>query len=429
MPPFRAKASVACSPMSLPPLRRAKIPAAGRRRHRSSTFQSPATRRRRKRLLIVVSSILGIAVLLATGGIVYARWRFDQIPKVHVAGLTPRDGNDPFTVLLVGSDSRSFVSDASEASQYGSAAATSGQRSDVIILARVVPALGEVQLMSVPRDTYVDIPGNVPNISGDNRINASFNSGATLLVQTIEQSFHIPINDYAEVNFPGFEGMVNAVGGIGLDFAYPVRDAYSDLNIANTGCQLVSGAQALALVRSRHLYYYENDAWQEDYGSDWSRIQRQDAFFRALLPKMRTIASNPGALNGFLGAATKNIAIDETVSESELLDLGNDFTGISSGKFHSETLPTVPYTTSAGADVLLPAAGPDEAMIKQFLAFGTTAGASGSAIGSPSSISLTAAVVGASGTTVTTIAGGASPGDVVYNTSPEPWNPTPCTPK
>jgi LCP family protein required for cell wall assembly len=369
-------------------------------------------------------------VLLAAGVIVYARWRFDQIPKVSVAGLTPRVGNDPFTVLLVGSDSRAFVSTASQASQFGSAASTTGQRSDVIILARVAPALGEVQLMSIPRDTYVDIPGNVANVSGDNRINAAFNSGPTLLVRTIEQSFHLQINDYAEVNFPGFSGMVNAVGGIGLDFAYPVRDAYSDLNIQTTGCQLVHGTQALALVRSRHLYYYENGAWQEDYGSDWSRIQRQDAFFRALLPKLRTITTNPGALNSFLGAATKNIAIDETISESELLSLARSFSGLSSSHFTSETLPTVPFTNSAGEDVLLPAPGPDEAMIKQFLAFGTSPAASGSALGSGAPpINLTAATVPPSGVTVTTVAGSSDSSDVVYNTTPEPWNPTPCNPK
>jgi LCP family protein required for cell wall assembly len=386
--------------------------------------------RRRKRLFIVLGSLLGIVVLLVAGVFIYARWRFDQIPKVHVAGLTPRVGNEPFTVLLVGSDSRSFVSTAAQASQFGSKAETTGQRSDVIILARVAPALDEVKLMSIPRDTYVDIPGNVPNVSGDNRINTAFDSGPTLLVETIEKSFHLQINDYAEVNFPGFQGMVDAVGGIGLDFTYPVRDAYSDLNIPTTGCQLVSGTQALGLVRSRHLYYYESGSWQEDYGSDWSRIQRQDAFFRALLPKLRTITTNPGALNSFLGAATKNIAIDETVSEGELLGLARNFSGLSSSHFSSETLPTVPFTTSAGEDVLLPAPSPDETMLKQFIAFGSSPGATGSSLrsGAPT-IELTAATVPSSGVTVTTIAGSSSSSSVVYNATPEAWNPTPCAPK
>jgi LCP family protein required for cell wall assembly len=411
-------------------LRHAEIPSARRRRHRPAKLRNVSMQRRRRRLFIILGSVLGVVILLVVGFGVYVRWRFDQIPKVHVAGLTPRVGNDPFTVLLVGSDSRSFVSSAAQTSQFGSASATAGQRSDVIILARVVPALDEVKLMSIPRDTYVDIPGNVANVSGDNRINTAFDSGPTLLVETIEKSFHVQINDYAEVNFPGFQGMVDAVGGIGLDFEYPVRDAYSDLSISKTGCQLVNGTQALALVRSRHLYYYENDAWQEDYGSDWSRIQRQDAFFRALLPKLRTITTNPGALNSFLGAATKNVAIDETVSEGELLGLARSFSGLSSSHFNSETLPTVPFTDSAGQDVLLPAPTPDEAMLKQFIAFGSSSSATGSSLrASAPPVELTAATVPNSGVTVTTIAGSSGSGDVVYNTTPEPWNPTPCTPK
>ena len=86
-------------------------------------------------------------------------------------------------------------------------------------------------------------------------------------------------------NFPGFEGMVNAIGGISLDFPYPVRDPYSGLNVTTTGCQTVNGTTALALVRSRHLYYFEDGTWNYDGMSDWSRIQRQQAFFHAVLDK------------------------------------------------------------------------------------------------------------------------------------------------
>ena len=184
-----------------------------------------------------------------------------------------------------------------------------------------------------------------------------------MLVQTIEHSFHIPISDFAEVNFPGFSGMVNALGGIDLNFPDPVKDAYSGLDITTTGCQLVMGTQALALVRSRHLYYESNGAWLADYGSDWSRIQRQDAFFRAVIAKMKGLVTSPLGLNDFLGAATKNVTIDQTLSESALLHLAQIFRGVSSSNLVTETLPTIPYTTSGGAAVLLPAEVPDEQTI------------------------------------------------------------------
>jgi len=356
--------------------------------------------------------------------VLYGNWRFGEIPKVNVPGLTGRVAGQPFDVLLVGSDSRQFVDSTAEAQQFGSASGTSGQRSDVVIVARVSPAMHEVELLSIPRDTYVDIPGDVSGISGPNRINAAFNSGPALLVKTIESSFHIPLSDYAEVNFPGFASIVNALGGIYLNFAYPVRDLYSGLSIHTTGCQLVMGNQALALVRSRHLFYDKGGEWLSDPGSDWSRIQRQDAFFRALEPKLSGVTTSPTGLNDLLGALPSSLSIDTTLGKSTLLSLAENLHG---SKLSSETLPTIPYTTSGGADVLLPAAGADAAMIERFLSFGTTA-ATATAYVRPIAAPVHAVLTAANPVPVTTIATPSNPDDIVYNTQPEPWNPVPCTP-
>ena len=107
---------------------------------------------------------------------------------------------------------------------FGCGADTGGQRSDVIILVRGVPAAHKIEMLSIPRDTWVTIPGNVEYISGQNRINAAFQLRAVVLVQTIAQDFHIPINYFVEVNFPGLQSMVNAIGGIHLYFKDPLRD-------------------------------------------------------------------------------------------------------------------------------------------------------------------------------------------------------------
>ena len=369
-----------------------------------------------------------LIVLLGAGGVVlYGNWRFGEIPKLAVPGLQPRVAGAPFDMLLVGSDSRQFVDTTAQAQQFGSASAQGGQRSDVVIIARIAPAMHEVELLSIPRDTYVNIPGDISGISGPNRINAAFNSGPSLLVKTIESSFHIPLSDYAEVNFPGFASIVNALGGIDLDFQYPVRDLFSGLSIHTTGCQLVMGNQALALVRSRHLYYEKDGAWLADPGSDWSRIQRQDAFFRALEPKLSGVATSLTGLNDLLGALPSSLSIDNTLGKTTLLSLAENMHGT---KLDSETLPTIPYTTSGGADVLLPAAGPDATMIDRFLAFGTTSSVATRAYVAPrrSAASTTHAVLtAASPVTVTTIASSPNPWDVVYNTQREPWNPVPCS--
>jgi LCP family protein required for cell wall assembly len=389
-------------------------------------------RRWPRRLAIGIGAFFVVIVVLVGGVVLYANWRSGQIHREVVNGLTKPAPGQPFDVLVVGSDSRQFVDGTGEAAQFGSASSVSGQRSDVIMVARIVPATHEVKILSIPRDTYVDIPGNVANISGPNRINAAYNNGPSLLVQTINQSFHIPINYYAEVNFEGFAGMVNALGGIGLDFPVPVKDAYSGLSITRTGCHLVLGAQALALVRSRHLYYFENGVWNYDGLSDFSRIQRQDAFFRAVAGKIGSIVTNPFALNSFLGAATKNVTVDKTLSTGEIISLAKIFRSFSSKELITETLPTIPYTTSGGADVLVPAPDPDESIIGQFLAFGTTKQATTSSALHPiaKDRSVLTSSNSVTGVPVTALPVGTSVSSdtVDYNTQLEPWNPTPCNP-
>jgi len=89
----------------------------------------------------------------------------------------------------------------------------------------------------VPRDLWVKIPGTGPD-SGTNR-SCRLQYRPDLLIQTIEQVLGIPINHYVAVNFTGFQGMVNALGGVTMDFPDQVKDAYSGLNVTQTGCQVV----------------------------------------------------------------------------------------------------------------------------------------------------------------------------------------------
>ncbi|MDA8291859.1 MAG: LCP family protein, partial [Actinomycetota bacterium] len=395
-------------------------------------------RRWPRRVLVATASVVLVLVLVGVGVLVYARYRFDQVHKAAVSGLVPSVAGHAFDVLLVGSDSRAFVGTPAQAAAFGSAASQTGHRSDVIVVARIDPASPGIRLLSIPRDTYVDIPGHVANVSGPNRINVAFDSGPSLLVATIEQSFHIPITYYAAVDFPGFAGMVDALGGVYLDFRYPVRDAYSGLDVSATGCQLVDGTQALALVRSRHLYYFEDGHWSYDGLSDLSRIRRQDAFFRSVVSRLRGAVTDPIALNRFLGAATRYVTIDKTLGEGELLSLARILHGLPSSALEAQTLPTAPVVV-AGQDVLAPAPAPDERTIAAFLAFGSTG-----ATTTPTGPSATHAApaprgVDARGTPsaptppaapVTTVPGtpAVGAGGIDYNTQPEPWNPVPCAP-
>ena len=371
-------------------------------------------------MIIGVSIVLVLVLVGGIGGWFYVNSVLGSIKKVQVPSLTPETSGAPIDILLIGSDSRQFVDTPGEASSFGSSSTQTGQRSDVIIVVRLVPKTRQLEMLSIPRDTYVTIPG-----AGSNRINAAFNTGPNLLVKTIQEDFGIPINHVMEANFPGFEGMVNALGGISLDFAYPVRDPYSGLNVTTLGCQTVNGTTALALVRSRHLYYFKDGSWNYDGMSDWSRIQRQQAFFHAVLNKADTEFPNIFAINSFLQATANDLQVDSGFTSSQMISLGLKFRGIASAKLATEVLPTT-GTTVDGSDVLLTAEPYAHEIISGFLAFGAPEGtAAASATTSGLSSNGPATALSVSDATETTT----PQSQVVFDNPkdlPEPWNPKPC---
>ena len=311
----------------------------------------------RRRVLYALAFIVLLAAVGAGGLYVYASYRFDQIKKIHAKHLVQTDaaapGNSPSTCSWSARTRAAFVDNATQVKAFGNEQNAGGQRSDVTMVARFVPATKSVTVLSIPRDLWVDIPGDVSGISGMNRINAAFNSGPDLLIQTIEQDLHIPINHYISVSFPGFSGMVNALGGVTMDFPTAVKDAYTGLDVTTTGCQVVNGTTALQLVRSRHLYYMNaNGYWEYDGLSDFSRIQRQDSFFRAVLAKVNTSITNPLAVNGFIGAAVGNLTIDDTLSESDLFHIATGLPRAALVAPGHRDPPHAGYITAGGADVL-----------------------------------------------------------------------------
>lgn len=353
--------------------------------------------------------------MAGTAGYVYVKLRLDGIPKVAVPALTPETSGQPIDILLIGSDSRnlSCAKTAAGVKAFGSSATTTGQRSDVIIVVRLVPSTDTVEMLSIPRDTWVPIAGT----DGSDKINAAFNNGPNQLVQTIQENFGIPINHVMIANFCGFEGMVNSLGGIWLDFRYPVADAYSGLSIKTTGCQLVNGTQALALVRSRHLYYLKDGTWNYDGMSDWSRIRRQQAFFHALLNKVHGVFPNVFALNSFLGATVSDLTVDSSLSGGELLSLGLKYHSLSESNLITSVLPTYSEVID-GQDALLAAQPYADKLIHQFLSVGTSTSSAKPAGSKPSR------------TSPSTTTGSTVPAyEVVTDTpqsNPEPWNPVPC---
>jgi LCP family protein required for cell wall assembly len=282
--------------------------------------------------------VVTLALVSVVSGYFYVQYRFNQVTKVTVKHLRVAPAGAPFNVLMIGSDTRANITGADQKA-YGTTSTAGGQRSDVIKIAHVVPATGQVSILSIPRDTVVKVAGDTSEIGTYNRINATYNTGPDQLVQTIEANFGIPIEHVVQLNFVGFRGAVDAIGGVNLDFPYPAKDTYTGLNITSAGCQHLNGGYSLAVARSRHYEYYAHGYWQYDGTSDFGRIQRQNAFLKALINQAEK-QYNPLTLNAFIGSVVQGVTIDSTFSIRDLVSLAQQFKGFASDSLATLTLPT-----------------------------------------------------------------------------------------
>jgi LCP family protein required for cell wall assembly len=288
--------------------------------------------------------IVALALVGVGSGYFYVTYRFSQVTKVTVKHLKKAPVGLPFNVLLIGSDSRAQASTADQA-HFGNESTAGGQRSDVVKIVHIVPATGQVSILSIPRDTVVTVAGDTSQIGHYNRINSTYNDGPDQLVQTIENNFGIPIEHIVQINFEGFRGAVDAIGGINLNFPYPAKDAYTGLDITSPGCQHLNGGYALAVARSRHYEYEKNGEWIYDGTSDFGRIQRQNAFLKAVINQAES-KYNPLTLNAFVGSVVQGVTIDSTFSVSDLISLARQFHTFASNSLQTATLPTYGATSS-----------------------------------------------------------------------------------
>jgi LCP family protein required for cell wall assembly len=336
-------------------------------------------RRWPRRTLIGINVVIALSLVAAAGVYGYVQWRLGEIKHIAVGGLhkvgaSPQSKDDgssipPFTLLVIGSDTRALGADSS--GQFGSSSQVGGQRSDSIILIRVVPKTRSLALLSIPRDTLVPVPGY-----GTTRINAAFNSGTpTLLVSVLQQDFGIEVNHVVEFDFATFEQIADAVGGVEQWFPVPAKDNFSLLNVP-AGCVNLVGAQALGFARSREYQYFLNGKWNYQLypESDLARIQRQQSFTRDLFRKAKKIApTSIFELNNLIGSVTKNLTVDKSFSDSMLLSLAQDYRSADLSTIPSYTYPAVNSKVIPGA--LDPQTAQGQTVIKQWLDVGQAAAA------------------------------------------------------
>jgi LCP family protein required for cell wall assembly len=300
-----------------------------------------------QRLVIASGALLAVCLFLGAGAFAFVSSKLNSFDRVDV-NLDNASGG-PENYLLVGSDSRASIS--AEESDAGAflEGDTAGRRSDTIMVARVDPKVRQVALLSIPRDLWVPIAGT----GGTDRINSAYAVGPQALVDTITSVLGIPINHYVEVDFAGFKGLVDVLGGVPMYIDQPMRDEWTGLDIEDPGCVVLKGDQALAFARSRHLEVYDGGEWVTDPTSDLGRMTRQQVFLRRAMDKAKGLGlTDLLKVNKLVDVAADNVSFDPGLSVTRAVSLIRRFGATGSDALATFSLPTTPFTTDGGAEVL-----------------------------------------------------------------------------
>ncbi|TJZ73271.1 LytR family transcriptional regulator [Rhodococcus oryzae] len=256
----------------------------------------PAKTRRKANWGRRIGLVLAALLVLVGGSVVYLDRGLNRIDAL--ADYPGRIGDTPGTNwLLVGSDSRTGLTPEQE-QELATGGELDSKRTDTIIIVHI-PKSGKSTMVSIPRDSYVTIPG-----WGKDKINSSFSGedgGPQLLVQTVEEATGLRMDHYVEIGFGGFAGIVDALGGINICVPYPIDDPLAGINL-QPGCQDLTGAQALGFVRTRATPL-----------ADLDRMKNQRAFMSALLDKSTSIGTliNPFRLWPMATKTAESVQVDE----------------------------------------------------------------------------------------------------------------------
>jgi len=298
----------------------------------------PPQRGRRARRIVGVAALLVAvwAALIVWAGV--SGWN-----HVHRVDAMPAAGHRPVAgagtnYVLVGSDSRVGLTKAQRRSLATGTAV--GQRTDSIMLVHLPAGGGEPTLVSLPRDSYVPIPGH-----GSNKINASYSfGGPKLLIDTIEQVSGLRVDGYVEIGFGGFASVVDSLGGVTMCLKKPMNDKKAGINL-KAGCQDLDGKNALGYVRARY----------SDPLGDFGRVQRQRQFLGALLAKASSPVNVvlPWRLHSIATAGGSALTVGEDESAIEVAKVMLAIRDIGKGKGASVTVPVSDpnLQTAAGSAV------------------------------------------------------------------------------
>ncbi|MDP9390764.1 MAG: LCP family protein [Actinomycetota bacterium] len=294
-----------------------------------------------RRVLLGVG-ILGLVLALAIGSglwLLTARWggNIDRVSDAF-AGLdqearpappTPEGSpaEQPVTFLLVGSDSRGHAADGEDPDG----------RSDAIMIARFSADRQHAQLISIPRDSWVEIPGH-----GMNKINASYAfGGPSLLIQTVEQLTDVRIDHYVAIDFDGITQVTDDLGGVDVVVAETTEHGPYTFP---AGVNHLDGHEARYYLQQRKNLP----------GGDFDRVKRQQQYLKAVFAKLFSsdTFTDPARLDGAMLAMTRAVSIDDTLGNADLLALAYSLRNVTPSDIEFFTAPVLGTGREGAASVV-----------------------------------------------------------------------------
>lgn len=303
----------------------------------------------------VALALTSVLVFVVAGSAAFATRLTQNVDGLDLDGLvealpsptTPPDPSDtregrPVNVLVLGSDQR----DGANAEIGG---VEEGMRSDTTIVVHVSADRTRIEMVSIPRDSLVDIPACTLTNGKTTRPqrNAMFNSAfaigydyggdlpsaAACTVSTVQQNTGIPIDEVVVVDFAGFQSMIDAIGGVEMCVAEDVYDKYTGLNLT-AGTHKLDGVRALQYARARHGTSFD--------GSDTGRAARQQQLIARVANEVlsKNLLTDGASLMQFLSAATQSVKTD--LSVSDLTGLAFSLRGIDRDNITFMTVPWAP---------------------------------------------------------------------------------------
>jgi LCP family protein required for cell wall assembly len=295
--------------------------------------------------------LVAVLVIAALGAYVKYRTVWDSIKRVDVTSLgkQPPKFNNAENILLLGSDTRT--------GRNGTIGGHDGCNcSDTVMLLHISPGHHRVTVISVPRDTMVPVlacppsdgtTGQQAGAAGQlERINATLSYGGPGCTwKTLDAVTGIHVDHFIQLDFTGFEKVIDDIGGVNVCLPFAVDNPRSGLRLT-AGRHHIRGAQALAFWRTR-----------EDLGmgSDLQRIQRDQLLMASLVQGIERsgLLNSPTKILGVVKDAADAMTTDSGLDQSTMLKIADSLRGLSSHSVQFVTAPNVAYAADPAAEVEL----------------------------------------------------------------------------